>query len=137
MKKLLFAASAAGMLLALTACGSSDSGSVQDKVATTTPIKHLVVIYGENISFDHYFATYPTATNPAGEPKFTAAAGTPSVNGLSGACSPPTPTPPTWRMAPVPPTLSVWIGCRPPPPTRATTTRLNSRPPISAPRICS
>src|SRR5208282_5389363 len=26
---------------------------------TTTPIKHLVVIFQENISFDHYFGTYP------------------------------------------------------------------------------
>ena len=31
---------------------------------TTTPIKHVIVIFGENISFDHYFATYPYATNP-------------------------------------------------------------------------
>lgn len=37
---------------------------------TATPIKHLVVIYDENISFDHYFATYPDATNPPGEPAF-------------------------------------------------------------------
>jgi len=48
-----------------------------------TPIKHLVVIFQENVSFDHYFATYPTAINPAGEPAFTASAGTPSVSGLS------------------------------------------------------
>ena len=34
--------------------------------ATATPIKHLVVIYQENVSFDHYFATYPQAANPAG-----------------------------------------------------------------------
>ena len=26
---------------------------------TTTPIKHLVVIFQENVSFDHYFGTYP------------------------------------------------------------------------------
>jgi phospholipase C len=32
------------------------------------PIKHLVVIFDENISFDHYFGTYPNALNPAGEP---------------------------------------------------------------------
>jgi len=32
--------------------------------ATTTPIKHLVVIFQENVSFDHYFATYPVAGNP-------------------------------------------------------------------------
>ncbi len=35
-----------------------------NKYATTTPIKHLVVIFQENISFDHYFGTYPIATNP-------------------------------------------------------------------------
>jgi phospholipase C len=51
---------------------------------TTTPIKHLVVIFDENVSFDHYFATYPNATNPAGEPGFIAKPGTPAVNGLSG-----------------------------------------------------
>jgi phospholipase C len=27
--------------------------------ATSTPIKHLVVIFQENVSFDHYFGTYP------------------------------------------------------------------------------
>src|SRR6202789_4617938 len=52
---------------------------------TTTPIKHLVVIFQENVSFDHYFGTYPSAANPSGEPRFTAAPGTPSVNGLTGA----------------------------------------------------
>jgi len=52
---------------------------------TTTPIRHLVVIYDENISFDHYFGTYPYAANPPGEPAFHAAPGTPSVNGLSDA----------------------------------------------------
>jgi phospholipase C len=51
---------------------------------TATPIKHLVVIFQENVSFDHYFATYPHAANPSGEPKFVAAPGTPAVNGLSG-----------------------------------------------------
>jgi phospholipase C len=45
---------------------------------TATPIRHLVVIYQENVSFDHYFATYPKAANPAGEPAFTAAAATPT-----------------------------------------------------------
>jgi phospholipase C len=47
-------------------------------------IKHLVVIVQENISFDHYFATYPHAANPPGEPAFNALPGTPSVNGLNG-----------------------------------------------------
>ncbi|MGH2887321.1 MAG: alkaline phosphatase family protein, partial [Solirubrobacteraceae bacterium] len=52
---------------------------------SSTPIKHVVVIYQENVSFDHYFATYPNATNPAGEPLFHASRRTPSVNGLTGA----------------------------------------------------
>jgi phospholipase C len=52
---------------------------------TATPIKHIVIIFGENRSFDHYFGTYPVALNPKGEPSFRAAAGTPGVNGLSNA----------------------------------------------------
>jgi phospholipase C len=51
--------------------------------STTTPIKHLVVIFNENESFDHYFGTYPSATNPGGEPSFSALPGTPAVNGLT------------------------------------------------------
>ena len=50
-----------------------------------TPIKHVVVIFDENISFDHYFGTYPFATNPPGEPQFHALPGTPTVNGLNDA----------------------------------------------------
>jgi len=53
--------------------------------ATTTPIQHVVVIFQENVSFDHYFGTYPVAANPAGQPSFTAAPGTPTVNGLTPA----------------------------------------------------
>ena len=90
-------------LLTLAACGSNSASppastasgasaptgasapvvSAQDALATATPIKHVVVIFGENVSFDHYFATYPQAANPVGEPQFTAAAGTPAVNNLS------------------------------------------------------
>ena len=50
---------------------------------STSPIKHLVVIFQENVSFDHYFGTYPVAVNPMGEPQFTASPLTPSVNGLN------------------------------------------------------
>jgi phospholipase C len=57
-------------------------GGRPDETRTATPIKHLVVIFGENRSFDHYFATYPTATNPSGEPVFKAARNTPKVNNL-------------------------------------------------------
>src|SRR5271169_1780775 len=49
--------------------------------ATATPVQHLVVIFEENVSFDHYFRTYPYATNPSGEPQFNASPATPSVNG--------------------------------------------------------
>ncbi len=53
---------------------------------TTTPIEHVVVIFQENVSFDHYFATYPmAANNTPGEPVFHAAGDTPSVNGLLSA----------------------------------------------------
>lgn len=53
-----------------------------DSVDTKTPIKHVVVIFQENVSFDHYFATYPHATNPTGEPAFHARRDTPRVNNL-------------------------------------------------------
>ncbi|MFD1499009.1 phospholipase C [Streptosporangium lutulentum] len=49
---------------------------------TTTPIKHLVVLFDENVSFDHYFGTYPNAANTDGT-TFKAAKGTPKVDGLS------------------------------------------------------
>ncbi len=52
---------------------------------TTTPIKHVVVIVQENVSFDHYFGTYPNALNPPKEPGFHPASDTPAVNGLSDA----------------------------------------------------
>jgi phospholipase C len=51
---------------------------------TTTPIKHLIVIFQENISFDHYFATYPNSKNLPDEPPFHASPNTPSINNLSG-----------------------------------------------------
>ncbi len=53
--------------------------------APATPIQQLVVIFQENISFDHYFGTYPFALNPEGEPAFYAYPNTPSVNGFSPA----------------------------------------------------
>ena len=88
-RKLLPVAVAVASLVVLAACGSSSDpmvspATVQNFTSTATPIKHVVVIYGENVSFDHYFATYPTAANPTGEPAFKAASGTPTVNGLTG-----------------------------------------------------
>ena len=76
--------------IVLTGCATNgsvpSSGSSPVVSPTLTPvtapqvIKHVVVIFGENISFDHYFGTYPNATNPTGETAFAAAAGTPIPN---------------------------------------------------------
>ena len=65
--------------------------SMANEAGTVTPIKHVVVIFQENVSFDHYFATYPFAANStAGEPHFVAAPDTPAVNGLiTGPAAPP------------------------------------------------
>lgn len=49
---------------------------------TKTPIKHVVVIFQENVSFDHYFGTYPHAFNLSGETPFHAKEGTPEANTL-------------------------------------------------------
>ena len=75
--------------LVLSGCGTGLPTSTTVTTPTVTPttsaqvIKHVVVIFGENISFDHYFGTYPTAANPADDAvKFTAATGTPVPNNL-------------------------------------------------------
>jgi phospholipase C len=77
------ATSLATMMIASQILGPA-AVRAQSNGSTATPIKHVVVIFGENVSFDHYFGTYPYATNPAGEPQFAAPGGTPSVNGLAG-----------------------------------------------------
>jgi len=51
-------------LLACVAVGTLASSSIAPALAgsdraTTTPIKHVIVIIGENRTFDHIFATYP------------------------------------------------------------------------------
>jgi phospholipase C len=80
----------ATMLVVVTLLGPSsiptfaaDRPGPSRAAATATPIQHLVVIFQENVSFDHYFGTYPVAKNPSGEPKFFAIPGTPTVNGLT------------------------------------------------------
>jgi phospholipase C len=60
---------------------AEDNGSSD----TAYPISHVVVIFQENVSFDHYFGTYPFAANLPVEPVFRAKKGTPSVNGLNQA----------------------------------------------------
>jgi len=64
------------------AAAAADANRPTGNGATTTPIKHLVVIFQENVSFDHYFGTYPHAGNSSGQ-YFDAAHRTPSVNGLA------------------------------------------------------
>jgi phospholipase C len=62
-----------------------------DGPKTKTPIKHIVVFFQENETFDHYFGTYPYAANNPGEtswegvpaPKFFPRPDTPHVNGLT------------------------------------------------------
>jgi phospholipase C len=77
------ASSSATPSVGATAPATVDGAILRPELApTATPIKHLVIIYDENVSFDHYFATYPTAANPPGEPVFTAAGDTPTVNDL-------------------------------------------------------
>ena len=84
------------MLAATPAQASgNDYGRDHGHDAATTPIKHVVVIFQENVSFDHYFATYPLAANITGETlqgsgasaaAFTAAPNTPrKVNTLATA----------------------------------------------------
>ncbi len=72
----------AAALLGNTAMPAFAAYPALSEPQTATPIKHLVVIYDENISFDHYFATYPKATNPPGEPQFYGTPFTPEVNNL-------------------------------------------------------
>ncbi|MGH2977338.1 MAG: phospholipase C [Gaiellaceae bacterium] len=74
------------ILPALVACGvaafTAASSHATGPSTTATPIKHVVVIFQENVSFDHYFARYPYATNTDGS-SFTPAQGTPAANGLN------------------------------------------------------
>ena len=67
---------------ALAMLTGADLAKERTQGEPTRRIEHLVVIIQENISFDHYFATYPRAANLPGEPVFIARDGTPSVNGL-------------------------------------------------------
>ena len=98
---ILVAALGAALVQASAAAGPDGRGRGQASVPATpiqhsrgrgpagapaTPIQHLVMIIGENISFDHYFGTYPQAANTDGQP-FRAARGTPAVDGLPPATS--------------------------------------------------
>jgi phospholipase C len=79
-----------GAAVAATATASAASSHANPPAGggTATPIKHVVVIFQENVSFDHYFGTYPRATNSDGQPwkgpqgvKVNALYNTPGLNG--------------------------------------------------------
>ncbi|MGB7553261.1 MAG: alkaline phosphatase family protein [Candidatus Korobacteraceae bacterium] len=88
----LTAAMVLGPLVNAYAAPAAPQGTHAGISQTATPITHLVIIFQENVSFDHYFGTYPNAENPSGggssvvpEPKFFPAPGTPTVNGFNPA----------------------------------------------------
>ena len=70
---------------------TSPASSWTFRPPTATPIKHVVVLFDENVSFDHYFGTYPFAANTDGT-AFHAKRGTPTVNGLYNKITPKGPT---------------------------------------------
>jgi phospholipase C len=74
---------ALGLVSALALAVAGAGALADDRAPTATPIKHVVVIFQENVSFDHYFGTYPNAENKSGEIPFTAKPRTPRVNGLA------------------------------------------------------
>jgi phospholipase C len=75
---------AGGAAVVLASAGAAAAATPRPvgDAATTTPIKHLVVIFQENVSFDHYFGTYPSAANSSG-PRFEADHDTPKANTLA------------------------------------------------------
>jgi phospholipase C len=66
------------MPLSSAADAAAGISAISTSATTITPIKHLIIIFQENISFDHYFGTYLHAANPPGQPNFI-----PSVNNRS------------------------------------------------------
>jgi phospholipase C len=82
--RLVFGCLAAAFVVATAGALAEDRDDDRDdhRVRTATPIKHLVVIFQENISYDHYFGTYPSAQNNPGETPFHAKPGTPPSNNL-------------------------------------------------------
>ena len=72
-------------LMSMIIVPGTAAGNSSIPTTTSTPIKHLVIIFQENVSFDHYFATYPHTANGANGSKFVGDPHTPSINGLNRA----------------------------------------------------
>jgi len=83
-RRKLAVVAAGGLCLATSASAvaSAAPGAHPAGTRVGSPITHLVVIFDENVSFDHYFGTYPHAANTDGR-KFVPRPGTPDVNGLT------------------------------------------------------
>jgi phospholipase C len=64
---------------------SSVANNDKNKNKTAIPLSIKRGNISENIHW--YFATYPNAGNPCGEPKFNAKNNTPSINGLREVCT--------------------------------------------------
>jgi phospholipase C len=69
--KLLIPAAAAVLALAIAGCSNTNSSTTSTTTGSpsgtssalgtpVTPIQHVIVIFGENNSYDHYFGTYPS-----------------------------------------------------------------------------
>ena len=121
-RKILLSAAAAAMALAMAGCSNSSNAvnpappPTNPTTPTTalgtpvTPIQHVVVIFGENISYDHYFGTYPkiayAAANPGNsaeidQTNFPATATAPANNNLLAPLNPS-----TWTAIPSPTLLT-------------------------------
>src|SRR5579863_3934672 len=72
----------AALCAVLVAAGTFPGTARAEDPHNATAVKHVIVIFNENISFDHYFGTYPYAQNNPGETPFWAARGTPEANNL-------------------------------------------------------
>jgi phospholipase C len=49
---------ASSALVCIASSHAADPDKSVDKIPTASPIKHVIIIVGENRSFDHLFATY-------------------------------------------------------------------------------
>ncbi|QYR19615.1 hypothetical protein KZ483_17115 [Paenibacillus sp. sptzw28] len=76
MRKIVSLTAITALTVGLIVPFASVQASVAASTGTSSPIKHLVVIYQENRSYDNYFGTYPTA------PGFKALPGTPKAEGI-------------------------------------------------------
>ncbi|HEY1279090.1 MAG TPA: alkaline phosphatase family protein [Acidimicrobiales bacterium] len=86
MKRIALAVAALALAMGLAAGSSPAAPQKKQGPSPRTPIRHVIEIFQENVSFDHYFGTYPQAANSDGQ-SFKAAPHTPAVDGLTPATS--------------------------------------------------